>query len=352
MPAARGVAPVKGAEERGGGGLGSGAGARRAAAVLLGLGPELAGQVFRQLGESEIRQIALGARQLRNEPQTAVPDALSAFVDAMERVGGDALAGHDLLREAAASALGDEVVRRAFDGVVPPMPPDEALGPVATADPEALAMVLGREQPQTVALVLSALAPERAAAVMEQLPEQIRGQVVRRMAVVEAVAPEVLREVRSALTTELQALVAEGMRKLDGKSAALEILRRSPTEKQQEVLAAIEKDDPSLAGDLRTRLFTFQDLVRLSDRDVQGLLKELDTSQLVLALKGAAADIRDKFFRNMSTRAAEALNDDLAAMGPVRLAQVEEAQAAIAKVAVELAEKGRITMVHPTDKLV
>ncbi|HVE83610.1 MAG TPA: flagellar motor switch protein FliG [Myxococcales bacterium] len=338
------------AEERGGSGTGSGA--TRAAAVLLGLGPELAGLVFRQLGESEIRQIALGARQLRSEPEDAVPAALTAFVDAMERVGGDALAGHDLLREAAASALGDEVVRRAFDGVAPPAQPDEVLGPVATADPEALAMVLAREQPQTVALVLSALPPERAAVVMEQLPEQIRSQVVCRMAVVEAVAPEVLREVRAALTTELQALVAEGMRKLDGRSAALEILRRSPAQKQMEVLAAIERDDPALANDLRTRLFTFQDLVRLSDRDVQGLLRALDTSQLVLALKGAAADVREKFFRNMSTRAAEALEDDLAAMGPVRLAQVEEAQAGIAKAAVELAEKGRITIVLPTDKLV
>jgi flagellar motor switch protein FliG len=171
------------------------------------------------------------------------------------------------------------------------------------------------------------------------------------MATVESVAPEVLREVRQALTLELQAVVAEGMRRVDGKSAALEVLRRSAGNQQAEVLAAIEKDDPTLAADLRNKLFTFDDLTRLSDRDMQALMKDVDTNQLPLALKGAADELKDKFLRNMSSRAAQMLSDDLAAMGPVKLALVEEAQAAIAKMALELSEKGRITIIRATDKM-
>jgi flagellar motor switch protein FliG len=329
----------------------AGPGAQKAAALLLGLGPDIATSIFQQLTESEVRHIALGAKQLRKLPPSTVPDALRQFVEALEKVGGDAAAGDDMLREIASKALGSDVVRRAFDGVIPPPPADEMLGSVANADPESLAMVLAREQPQTVALVLSAISPERAAQVMDFIPEHARGQIIRRMAVVESVAPEVLREVRQALAAELQALMAEGMRKVDGKSAALQVLRRSPSAQQAEVLSAIEKDDPTLAGELRTKLFTFEDLGRLADRDVQQLLKDVDLKQLAIALKGGSGMVKEKFLKNMSTRAAESLAEDLGSMGPVRLSNVEEAQGSIAKTAVELAEKGRITIVRPTDKM-
>lgn len=327
-------------------------GAVRSAALLVGLGPEVARAVFTQLSESEVRKIALGAKELRRRSPDEVPAALRAFVEAMERVGGDAVAGDDLLRMVAAEALGPEVARRAFDGVVVATAVEEVLGPVAEADPESLAMVLQREQPQTVALVLSSLPPEKAAAVMDFMPEAMRPAIVRRMALVNAVAPDVLREVRQALTLELQAVVAEGVRKVDGRSAALEVLRRTPTAQQNEVLAAIEADDPKLASELRTKLFTFEDLELLSDRDIQTLLRDVDQRQLALGLKGASAEVKQRFLKNMSSRAGEMLNDEILALGPVRLSDVETAQSTIARKAVELAEAEKITIVRPTDKMV
>ncbi len=329
----------------------SGVGCARAAAVLLGIGPEAAAVVFKMFGESELRRIALGAKDLRARGSGAVSDALDAFVSHMETVGGDAAAGDDLLREIAARALGPDAARRAFDGVIPPPPPDEVLGPVSQADPEALAMVLHREQPQTIALVLSSLESWRAAGVMERLPEKLRPDVLRRMATIESVAPEVLREVGQALSSELKALVAGGMRRVDGKSTALEILRRTNPQQQGVVLAEIERDDQQLAAELRGRLFTFGDLVNLADRDLQTLLREVDAQRLTVALKGATADVRQKFLQNLSSRAAEMLSDDLAAMGPVKLASVETAQQEIAKTAQELAQQGRITIVGPSEKM-
>src|SRR5476651_2617902 len=258
----------------------AGPGARRVAAVLLSLGPDVAGPVFRLFGENELRMIALGSKQMKRSNGTAVPEAVRQFVDAMGGSGVETAAGDDLLREFATRALGADQTRRAFDGVAPPPPPDEVLGPISQADPESLAMILAREQPQTVALVLSAIDAERAAAVMNHMPEKNRAQIVRRMATIESVAPEVLREVGHALASELRVLVAGGMRKVDGKAAALELLRRSPTAQQSEMVSAIEKDDPVLAADLRSKLFTFDDLNGLSDRDLQSIIKELDMSRL------------------------------------------------------------------------
>jgi len=327
-----------------------GPGAQRAAALLLGLGPELAATIFKHLDEASVRRIAAGAKEIRKNPD-AVPTALQQFVSALDVVGGDAEAGDRLLREVAEAALGADMARRAFEGVAPPAV-DEMLGPVAQADPEALAMILSREQPQTVALVLGAMDPARASAVMKLIPEGQRPQILRRLALLEGVAPDVLREVGQGLSAELRASISSGMRRFDGKGAAVELLRRSPATQQTETVQEIEKDDPELAAELRTKLFTFQDLVNLSDRDIQTLLREVDTSRLSVALKGAATNVRDKILKNMSNRAAQMLSDDIAAMGPVKLADVELAQGELVKVAFTLAEQGRITVVSPADKMV
>lgn len=329
----------------------SGLGCQRAAAVLLGVGAEAAGTIFKMFGETELRRVALGAKDLRTAPSARVGEALETFVEAMETVGGDAAAGDDMLRDVATKALGPDMARRAFDGVIPPPPPDEVLGSVSQADPEALAMVLQREQPQTIALVLSSLDASRAAGVMDRLPEKSRPEVLRRMATIESVAPEVLREVGQALSTELKSLVSGGMRRVDGKATALEILRRINPQQQGVVIAEIEKDDQALAAEMRGRLFTFNDLVNLADRDLQQLLREIDASRLTVALKGATADVRQKFLQNLSSRAAEMLSDDLSAMGPVKLSSVEGAQQEIAKLAQELASQGRITIVGTGEKM-
>ena len=141
-----------------------------------------------------------------------------------------------------------------------PPPVDEMLGPVAQADAEALAMILAREQPQTVALVLGSLEQHRAGLVLKLLPERLRPQVLRRLATLESVAPEVLREVGQALQAELRAGHGGTSRRVDGKAAAVAMLRRVPAAQQTEVVAEIEKDDPELATELRTKLFTFEDL--------------------------------------------------------------------------------------------
>jgi flagellar motor switch protein FliG len=329
----------------------AGPGSIRAAAVLLGLGPEISLEIFKLLDEATVRRIALGAKELRKSPD-ALGKALGAFVKAMDTSEADAVAGDGVLRDVASKALGPEIARRAFEGVVLAPPPDDTLAPLLRADPEALGMILAREQPQTAALVLSALDPVRASSVMKVLPEAVKPQILRRLAGLENVAPEILKEVVSALSSDLSAMVSVSNRKVDGKGQAVALLRGAPAAQQTEVMQEIEKEDPDLAAELRTKLFTFEDLGKLSDRDLQSLIREIDMSQLTVALKGATDAVKAKILKNMSGRAAQMLNDDIAAMGPVKLSAVEAAQVEVTKVAMSLAEQGRITIVGAGDKMV
>jgi flagellar motor switch protein FliG len=315
-------------------------GVTRAAALLLGLGPETAAAIFAKLDEKELRLIANGAKWLRRGPTSLVPTAIDTFLEEMEGIAGETAAGAEALRDAATKAHGEELARRVFDDES-----GDVLTQVAQADPDSLAMVLSREQPQTVALILSTLDAARASAVLERVDDKQRADILRRMASIDAVAPEVLHEIAAALSSELRALVAGGLRKVNGKAIALDVLRRCPMAQQGEIIAEIERDNVQLAAELRGRLFTFEDLKKLADRDLQTLLREIDNSKLVVALKGASEEVRRKFLSNLSARAAEMLQDDLGAMGPVKLSTVEAAQAEIARIAQEAAQAGRITIV-------
>jgi flagellar motor switch protein FliG len=330
----------------------AGPGAQRAAAVLLGVGPEVAAQIFKTLDERMIERIAAGARDLRRDP-SIVPAALDAFVNAMSSLTADAYGADGLLREATARAMGLDVAKRIFDVQQEvEVPENESFSAIIEADPESLAMLLARELPQTAAVVLSILDRTRSLAVLKHIPVDMRPQIVRRLATLESVSPEVLREVGQGLTEELTASTPANTRRVDGRAVAVELLRAVPAAQQTEVVSEIEKDDPELAATLRGRLFTFGDLMNLTDRDMQTLIREIDMSQLSTALKGAPDAIKSRFTKNMSSRAGQMLEDEIEAMGPVKLAAVEGAQAELVKVAFSLAEQGRITIVNPTDKMV
>ncbi len=330
----------------------AGPGAQRAAAVLLGVGPDVAAQIFKTLDENTVQRIAAGARDLRRDP-SILPAALDAFVNAMSSITADAYGADGLLREATARAMGLDVAKRIFDAhIEPETPVTETFAALSEADPEALAMLLSRELPQTAAVVLGIMDRAQALAVLKHIPVEQRPQIVRRLATLESVAPEVLREVGQGLTEELAASVPANTQRMDGRSIAVELLRAVPAAQQSDVVGEIEKDDPELAASLRGKLFTFGDLMNLTDRDMQTLIREIDMSQLSTALKGAPDAIKLRFTKNMSSRAGQMLEDEIEAMGPVKLAAVEAAQAELVKVAFSLAEQGRITIVNPTDKMV
>jgi flagellar motor switch protein FliG len=196
------------------------------------------------------------------------------------------------------------------------------------------------------------MGPERALPVIGFLPEDLKPAVLSRMATVDSVAPEVLREVGQALARELDAMAADGMRQVDGRGTALAILRQSPSKQQQVVITEIEQNDLDLAQELKSKLFTFEDLWSLTDRDIQSLIKEFDSNLLMLGLKGASPRIQEKILGNMSSRASKMLVDDMEAMGPIRMSEVTKAQEELVGVVMQLAEQERITIVAPGDQMV
>jgi flagellar motor switch protein FliG len=271
----------------------------------------------------------------------------------MTGLDAEAMAGDSMLRDAASRGLGQDVVRRVFDDFpAAALAGEEGFAIISNADPEALAILLSREQPQTAAVVLGTVNRVHALAVLKHIPQAQRPQILRRLAALETVSPEVLQEVGQALSQDLSAAVPANARKLDGRNTTISLLRSVPAAEQSEVVGEIEKDDPELGAALRARLFTFDDLMHLADRDMQTLIREIDMTLLTVALKGAAPSVKDRFLKNMSTRAGQMLEDEISVMGPVKLAAVESAQAELVKIAFGLAEQGRIAIVNPTERMV
>jgi flagellar motor switch protein FliG len=240
-------------------------------------------------------------------------------------------------------ALGDDKARLLIDRIVQER--DAAgIDNLAWMDPPAVAELLRNEHPQIAAAILVHLDAEQASAVLKAFPDDQRNEVVARIATLDGIQPAALKDLNEVLGKVLQAGTERRPASLGGIKAAAEIVNRLGSAVESAVLEHIRASDAELAQKIMDSMFTFDDLVKLDDKGVQTLLKEVTTESLVVALKGASAELRDKVFRNMSSRAAETLREDLAARGPVRLAEVEAEQKDMLSTVRRLAEEGQLVL--------
>lgn len=200
------------------------------------------------------------------------------------------------------------------------------------------------EHPQTIALILAYLSPEQAASVLSGLPPELQVDVARRLATMDRTSPDVIREVERVLERKLSTFVSQDFTMVGGIDALVEILNRSDRGTEKNILEALEEQDPELAEEVKRKLFVFEDVVLLDDRALQRVLREVDMKDLALALKGASEEVREKFFKNMSKRAAQMLKEDMEYMGPVRVRDVEDAQQRIVNIIRQLEEAGEIVI--------
>lgn len=326
-------------------------GAMNVAAVLLALGPEAAAPVLEGMREGEMRLIARGASALRSAPPESVDAVLRDFVAAMEGAESELASADSVLRQLLASTFGEDAVRRVFEDEVPSGGPLEQRV-LRDVEPQELALLLSRENLQTRALILGVLEASHAAAVIEHMPEETRALLISRLGRIDSVSPEILDELVGAIAGEARSVATRRRLQVDGQLQAVEVLKRLPPTARNEAMAELEREDPELAFKIRGQLFAFDDFNKLSDRDIQALLKEVDTKNLVVALKGTSVDVRDKLLGNVSERVRLMILDDLEVMGPVRLSAVEQAQADLIKIALSLAEEGKITIPDGSDELV
>lgn len=318
-------------------------GVEKAAILLVTLGAERAAQIYKHLKEDEIEKVSIQITQLK----AVSPDVK---LEVLREVYNDILAreyveqgGLDFAKSALANAMGEERAKRILERVQRSLEgnPFEFLD---KADPEQLIMLLENEHPQVISLILANLSPEQASAVLGGLPDQVRYEVIKRIASMESITPDVLELLRTSLQTRISTMMG-GTAKVGGPELVAEILNRVDSNVEKSVLEKLEKEDPELAEQVKNLMFVFDDFMLLDDRDLQKVIRSVkDNRDLVLALKGATEELKEKFFKNMSQRMALMLKEDMEVMGRVPLREVEAAQQRIIQVAKELDEAGEIVL--------
>lgn len=318
-------------------------GPQKAALLVLQLGRERAARVMGQLEVAEIEELAAQILRLDRIEQTLADQVLDEFY-AVSVAGAGVGGGTGLAQQLLEAALGAERasgVMQRLQTVLAPQPFEF----LQSGDPHQVVPLLTDEHPQTVALVLAHLRPETASAILADLPAESQAEVAHRIALLQGAAPDVVAVVADALRRKADALLAPvETAAVGGVDPLVEIIHRADPGTSTAILEGLAGRDGALAEEVRSRLFVFADILLLDDRAVQLVLRQVETSLLSLALKGAADDVREKVLSNLSERARENLLEEIDVLGPVRLAQVEEARSGVVAAIRALEEAGQVTI--------
>jgi flagellar motor switch protein FliG len=314
-------------------------GPERAAVFMLSLGEQYGGKVWNLLDDDELRQLSITMSQLGTVDASAVEGLLLEFVSRLSATGA-VMGNYDATERLLHQYLPPERVT----GIM-----DEIRGPagrnmwekLSNVQEQVLANYLKNEYPQTVAVVLSKLRPEHAARVLAVLPEDFALDVVNRMLKMESVQKEVIERVEATLRNEFMSNLSQTRRR-DAHEVMAEIFNGFDRQTETRFMTALEEANRESAERIKNLMFTFDDLVKLDNGSAQTLMRHIDKDKLAIALKGANEAVRAFFMQNMSSRAAKMLADDMQALGPVRLRDVDEAQGLLVNLAKDLAAKGEI----------
>lgn len=318
-------------------------GPQKAAIFLMLMGEEFTAQVYKYLDEEDIKRIGIEMAKLEYIPAEAVRKVLEeANIEAKEILGDITVSPEEFLKQSLVKAYGEKG-KEIYEEIKKEIGP-EIFRKLKKLDPKTIASFLANEHPQTIAIILVHLEPELSGQVLQFLPEKIRGEVLLRIALLSKVDPEIVKEISDALESELLSVGGALGKKIGGPEKAAEILSHAGRDLEDEILSEIEDENPALAEDIRKYLFTFEDFLKVDDFAIQTLLREISTDDLKLALKGASPEVKEKFFRNMSKRAADLIKEELEMMGPVRVSEVEKAQQNIIRVAKRLEQEGKIVL--------
>ncbi|WP_028843655.1 flagellar motor switch protein FliG [Pseudothermotoga elfii] len=316
-------------------------GRRKAAILLVMLGPEKAASVLKHLDENDVEQLTVEIANVGKVSEEEKKTVLSEFQDIARAREMISQGGIEYAKEVLQKAFGPEKAMKIIERLISNLQvkPFDFL---RQTDPIQLVNFLQNEHPQTVALILSYLEPQLSGKILSSLSEDLQVEVVKRIALLERSSPEVIREIEKNLERKLSGFVSQSFSQVGGVDTAAEIMNSLDRSSEKKIMEKLGYDSPELAEEIRRRMFVFEDLAKLDDRSVQLILREVETRDLALALKGASEEVKEKIFRNISKRAAQLLQDELEYMGPVRIKDVEEAQQKIINVVRRLEEAGEI----------
>ncbi|MBF0461498.1 MAG: flagellar motor switch protein FliG [Magnetococcales bacterium] len=321
-------------------------GKEKAGVFLLSLPDDDAKKIMEGMQETELREISRVISRMGVMPPEVVQTVRQEFLDKFELKMYDVRGGQNRVKDLLTKTLGKDRARQLLKDVQsgPKSTPWEVLNAM---EPALVATFLANEHPQSVALIISQLQQEHAALVIDHLSTELQQQSVYRMARMNTLPPGALEDIEASLLTELNALgVARSGRQQEGGGTkkVAELLNLLSREISDKLLAYLDEEDNPLAESVRKEMFLFEDLLLMDDRSFQTLLREVSNDELLTAMKGADDRLREKFFQNMSERAAEMLREDLELLGPVKVVDVEAAQQAILKAARRLEAEGSIVI--------
>ena len=317
-------------------------GPKKAAIALLSLGEDASASILRNLTTEEIKELSLQMSYIQSVKKDLSDELLQEFTAMFRSEGGVNVAGEEFVRNVLPSVMELEQAREVLAEI------DERKQKIPfkhlrDIDPRLLAGFIKGEHPQTIAIIVSHLEHQKASQVLGFLPEHLQFEVIGRIASLEAVPPDLIREVDEVLENELTSLGQRG-KTIGGISVVAEILNHSERRTGDNILQFLEETDSDLAEKVRKLMFVFEDIMHIDDQGIRELLKEIRNEELTLALKTASPDLKNKIFKNLSQRAAQMLQEDISMMGPARLSEVEAAQQSILNVARRLEKEGKLLL--------
>ncbi len=318
-------------------------GKQKAAILLISLGPEVSAEIFKHLRDEEIEELTIEIANIRKVSADDKASILSEFHDLLVAKDVISSGGIEYAREVLEKALGNQ---KALD-IIQRLTATLQVKPfdfVRKTDPAQLLNFIQSEHPQTIALIIAYLAPDQAATILSALPPDRQADVARRIAMMDSTSPDVIRDVERLLERKLSTVVSTDFTSAGGVQSVVDILNRVDRTTEKTIMESMEIQDPEMAEEIKKRMFVFEDIVQLDDRAIQQILRDVDSKDLALALKGSNEEVGAKVQRNMSKRASDMLKEDMEYMGPVRLRDVEDAQQRIVNIIRKLEEAGEIVI--------
>lgn len=318
-------------------------GIEKAAVLMLSLNEEDAAQIFRHLEPKQVQRLGMAMASMKDFSHDKVTAVHRLFIDDIQKFSNIGIGSEDFVRKALVAALGEDKAGNLVDQIIMGSGA-RGLDSLKWMDPRQVASIIQNEHPQIQTIVLSYLEPEQSAEIMSQFPEQVRLDLIMRIANLEEVQPAALQELNDIMEKQFAGSAGAQAAKMGGLKAAASIMNYLDTNVEGQLMDAIRDSDEEMSQQIQDLMFVFENLIDVDDRGIQTLLREVPGELLQKALKGADDQLKDKVFKNMSKRAAEMLADDLAAMGPIRISDVEAAQKEILSIARRLSDAGEIML--------
>lgn len=324
---------------------------QRAAVLMLLLGEQEAAKIISYLDPKEVQPLGAAMVSVADLSQEAISAVLDQFISTIKKQTNLGLGVADYVETVFKRALGDDKAASVLGRILPGNS-SKGLEILRWMDARSIADMIRGEHPQIVAIILSVLDSDVAADVLNFLPSEARPEIVSRVATLDTVPPSAMLELENIMKKQFSSNSTSGSSSLGGVKAAAKILNFTKTSPLAGIMSSVTKDDPDLAQKIQDNMFTFDNLVTCDNRSIQVIMRAVEPDLLMVGLKGADDGVKNKFFDNMSTRARSMFIDDMEAKGPMRLADVEEAQKQIMRTARKLADTGDIVLAGGGDDFV